>query len=119
MAKVVLILSVFLSCSILCLAQVDSARIQSTSTQQNITANQAEPDDDMNVFLITLAIAFFSAVLGAAVIGAFFAAFVFIIIVVGLTVGLFSTSLAVGLYKRSAGAGFKTFLVLLFPVFVR
>ncbi len=71
-------------------------------------------DDEFNVFLLSLATVFVCAMIGAAIAGAFAAALFFILLTALISVGILSTSVAVGLYKRSAAAGFKTLLVIVF-----
>ena len=71
-------------------------------------------DEEFNLFLFTLAFVFISAVVGAAIIGALAAAFLLFFIFSLISLGAISTSIGIGLYKRSYEAGFKTFLIIIF-----
>jgi hypothetical protein len=95
-------------------AQTDTT-IQKGSS---ITANEnnsgnTQPDDEFNVFLITFAIAFFSAILVASFFGAIAAIAVIGFIFLLITAGITSASILMGIYKRSFASGFKTFIIIL------
>lgn len=71
-------------------------------------------DDEFNVFLLSLATVFMCVMIGAAIVGAFAAALFFISLLALISLGILSASVAVGLYKRSVTAGFKTLLIIVF-----
>jgi hypothetical protein len=73
-------------------------------------------DDEFNLFLFSLLAIFFCAMIGAAIIGAMVAALVLFFLFALITVGVLSTSVMVGLYKRSFEAAFKSFLMILFAI---
>jgi len=72
-----------------------------------------EPDDEFNLFLLTFAIAFCSAIIGATIVGAFAAAIVFLFLFAMASAGILSTSILIGIYRRSIAAGFRAFLIIL------
>jgi hypothetical protein len=71
-------------------------------------------DEEMEVFLLVIAAIFVSGMIGAAIIGATAAALILFFLFGLLSIGVFSTSVLIGLYKRSFASGFKSFLMLLF-----
>jgi hypothetical protein len=73
-------------------------------------------DDEFNLFLFTLVFVFISGVAGAAIIGAMAAALLLFFIFSLISLGAISTSIGIGLYKRSYEAGFKTFFVIVFGI---
>ncbi|MFT3824633.1 MAG: hypothetical protein QM731_11960 [Chitinophagaceae bacterium] len=84
-----------------------------TTTAQITPITSTPPDDgDFTPFLLLFGITVLSFVFGAVAIGAFAAAFVLFTIVAMTGAGILSTSIIVGIYKRSFAAGFKTFLVI-------
>ena len=76
--------------------------------------NPPQPDEGMDVFLLTIATIFAGTIVGAAVVGAFAAAFAIGLVGLFFAIGLLSVSFLVGLYQRSLSAGFKTFIILVF-----
>jgi hypothetical protein len=73
-------------------------------------------DDEFKLFLFTLAFVFIAGVIGAAIVGGMAAALVLFFIFSLISLGAISTSVGVGLYKRSYEAGFKTFLIIVFSI---
>lgn len=71
-------------------------------------------DDKFNVFLLAIGTVFMCAMLGAAIVGAMLAALVTLLLLGLVALGVLSVSFTVGLYNRSIGAGFKTFLIIVF-----
>ncbi len=71
-------------------------------------------DDEFNLFLLSLLLIFVCAMIGAAIIGAMAATILLLFLFALMALGVLSTSIAVGLYKRSFSAGFKSFLMILF-----
>ncbi len=96
-------------------AQTDTTTIQkdSSAIANNDTSNKEAEDDGMNLFLITFAIAFFSAILVASFFGAIAAIVVIGFIFLLITAGITSASVLMGIYKRSFATGFKTFIIIL------
>lgn len=76
--------------------------------------NASQRDDDFTAFLLLFATFFACMAIGAAVIGAMAAALFCLLLFALIGFGLLSTSVAVGLYKRSVPAGFKTLLCIVF-----
>ena len=75
-----------------------------------------QQDEAMDLFLLIIGGLFMAAMLGSAIIGAFLAAFAILLFFSITTLGLVSTSVAIGLYKRSFTAGFKSFFLILFGI---
>lgn len=73
-------------------------------------------DEKMDMFLLVLGSVFMAAMSGAAIIGAFLAVFAILLLFSLTALGLVSTSIAIGLYKRSFTAGFKSFFLLFFGI---
>lgn len=73
-----------------------------------------QPDEVMDIFLRTVALIAICVMFGAAIVGAFAAAFVIGLIALFGGLGLVSISFVVGLHRRSLAAGFKTFIALFF-----
>ena len=94
------------------LAQNDSIKPVQTDTTsiKNYEAN--EPDDEFNLFLLTFAFAFFTAISIAAFIGVITAIAVILFIFLMISAGILSSSFLVGLYKKSFAAGFKTLMII-------
>ena len=77
------------------------------------TSPTPQPDDEFNLFLLSLAIAFFSVVIGAILAGGMLVAFALVGLFALVSAGVVSVGVVVGLYKRSVTAGFKTVLALI------
>jgi hypothetical protein len=97
-------------------AQSDSTLQDKKDTSTLMTAGgeqSSDPDDEeFNVMIFAIAIAFFGAALGAVMVGSF-AVVLFLGVVVLLTIaGIVSASLLIGLYNRSLQAGFKSLLLI-------
>lgn len=89
---------------------VDTARV-------NLPPGVSSPDDDeFNLFLLTLAIAFIAGLIIASLIGALAAMVILIFIFLLIGTGIISASFLIGFYKRSVTAGFRTFIVILSAV---
>lgn len=73
-------------------------------------------DEEFNLFLLSLASIFICAMIGAAIIGAIAASLFLFFVFALIALGVLSTSIALGLYKRSFSAGFQTFMMILFGV---
>jgi hypothetical protein len=86
-----------------------------TALGQNKEYDPAK-DDEFNIFLLSLATIFVCAMIGAAIVGAFAAAITLFFLFALIAVGVLSTSVAIGLYRRSFSAGFKSFLMILFGI---
>jgi hypothetical protein len=78
------------------------------------TGNPVYQDEGMDLFLLVLASIFMFAIFGAAIIGAFLASFAIILFFTLTALGMVSTSVAIGIYKRSFTAGFKSFFLIFF-----
>jgi len=86
-------------------ANKDSAFISNNSTHTD--------DEPFNIFLLFIGVSFICAMVGAAIIGAFGAALFLLLLFLFVVTGIASSSIVVGLHKRSLYAGFKTFVILL------
>lgn len=73
-------------------------------------------DEEFNLFLFAMLSIVVCAMMGAAIMIAVIAGLVLLFLFAFIAVGALSTSVAIGLYKRSYAAGFKSFLVILFVV---
>lgn len=71
-------------------------------------------DEGMDVFLFVFACTFFAVMIGAAVVGAFLAMLFVLSLLALVSLGIVSTSVFIGLYKRSLTVGFRTFTLLIF-----
>ncbi|HXO75748.1 MAG TPA: hypothetical protein VN824_10945, partial [Puia sp.] len=67
-----------------------------------------QPDDEFNIFLMSITIAFFGMVIGGALIGAFVATLLLLFLFALVSAGILSAGILTGLYRRSIAAGFKT-----------
>lgn len=74
------------------------------------------PDEEFNLFLLAMLSVGVFAMMGATIIGAVVASLILFFLFALIAVGVLSTSVAIGLYKRSYAAGFKSFLIILFTV---
>ena len=72
-----------------------------------------QPDDEFNIFLLAITIAFFSMVIGGALIGAFAATLLLLSLFALVSAGILSAGILTSLYRRSIAAGFKTILVII------
>ncbi|HWK04350.1 MAG TPA: hypothetical protein VNS58_11995 [Puia sp.] len=91
----------------------DQAPRKDTSVAATSTPNTpVPPDDEFNMFLLVLAITFFSVVIGAVIVGSFAAVLLLFFLFGLVSAGILTASLIVGLYTRSFSAGFKTLLVI-------
>jgi hypothetical protein len=78
------------------------------------SGNSVNPDDEFNLFLFSLLMIFICAMTGAAILGAMVATLILLFLLALLALGVLSTSVAIGLYRRSFAAGFKSFIMILF-----
>ncbi len=108
-------------CLILCFnvlisnAQTDTVRKQSvdSSIARNNISGTSAADDDFNAGLLLMASVVICAMVGAAIVGSFLAAFAFLLAIVFISAGIFSASLLIAFYKKSITTGFKTFVVII------
>lgn len=75
-------------------------------------AQTGQPDDGFNLFLLTLAIAFFSVVIGAILFGSLIVLLLLLAVFSLVSMGILSAGILVGWYRRSVAAGFKTVLMI-------
>jgi hypothetical protein len=66
------------------------------------------PDDEFNVFLLAVAIAFVCIVVGAILVGTLVVTLALLVIMGLVSAGILSAGMLVGLYRKSISAGFKT-----------
>lgn len=78
---------------------------------QALAQTTTPTDDEFNPAFIVLAVIFLVIMFGSIIIGAIVSAILLLLVFALVSAGILSTSLLVGLYKRSFSAGFKTFLV--------
>jgi hypothetical protein len=71
-----------------------------------------QPDDEFNIFLMAISIAFFSMILGGALIGVFAVTILLLALLALVLTGILSAGILAGLYRRSIAAGFRTILVI-------
>jgi hypothetical protein len=72
-----------------------------------------QPDDEFNIFLLAITIAFFSMVIGGALIGAFAAIILLLALLALVSTGILSAGILSALYRRSIAAGFRTILLII------
>jgi hypothetical protein len=82
-------------------------------TQSLTDPSTPQPDDEFNIFLVVITIAFFSMVIGGALIGAIAVIVLLLSLFALVSAGILSAGLLVGLYRRSIAASFKTVLVII------
>ncbi|HEY4110966.1 hypothetical protein [Puia sp.] len=68
----------------------------------------AQPDDEFNLFLLAIAIAFVCIVVGATLVGSMVVTLAMLVLFGLVTAGIVSAGILVGLYRKSMSAGFKT-----------
>ena len=68
------------------------------------------PDDEFNVFLLAIAIAFICIVVGSTLVGTMVVTLGLLALFGLVTAGILSAGILVGLYRKSVSAGFKTFM---------
>lgn len=73
-------------------------------------------DEEFNIFLLLFATVFVCGLFGAAVVGAVIASLIAFAVFGLIGFGILSTSVAVGLYRKSLTAGFRTFLMIVFGI---
>jgi hypothetical protein len=66
------------------------------------------PDDEFNLFLFAIAIAFVCIVVGATLVGSMVVTLALLVLLGLVTAGVLSAGVLVGLYRKSISAGFKT-----------
>ena len=71
-----------------------------------------QPEEEFNVFLFAIAIAFLCIVVGAALFGSIVVSFAMLVLFGLVTAGILSAGVLVGLYRKSIGAGFKTVMAI-------
>ena len=69
-------------------------------------------DDEFNVFLLAVAIAFVCIVFGATLIGSMVATMAMLALFGMVVAGILSAAVLVGLYRKSVGAGFKAVIAI-------
>jgi hypothetical protein len=74
------------------------------------------PDEGMEIFLLSIMTIFFAVLAGAAVAGIVLGMVILCGITVLIGLGIISTSVMIGLYRRSIASGFKSFLVISFII---
>jgi hypothetical protein len=72
------------------------------------TDSGLRPDEEFNVFLLAIAIAFVCIVVGATLVGSMLVSIALLVLLGLVTAGVLSAGVLVGLYRKSIGAGFKT-----------
>jgi len=77
---------------------------------QDAISPSPSTEDDFTPFMLTLVLVAVGVLIGSILVGAVAALLVLTFLFVLLSAGVLSTSIVVGLYKRSIAAGFKTLL---------
>ncbi|HEV2482249.1 MAG TPA: hypothetical protein VGS79_21440 [Puia sp.] len=97
----------------------DSARLRHDSAKLTDTAKSAAAnagstqDDDMDMFLLFYGIAFICIAFGAVFVGAAVLVGFLAVLFLLVSAGVFSTSVLMGMYRRSVAAGFRTLLMII------
>lgn len=73
-------------------------------------------EEEFNLFLFSMLVIFFCVMIGAAIIGAMLAALFLSFVFSLMALGVLSTSIAIGLYKKSFSTGFKSFIMIIFGI---
>ena len=97
-------------------AQTDTIHHIEKDSTNTTTANDykiPEPDEEFNIFLFAIATVFISVMIGSAIIGAFAATLFLLLVFLFVSAGILSTSVIIGIYKKSLRSGFKSFLVII------
>jgi hypothetical protein len=71
-----------------------------------------QPDEEFNLFLIAVGIAFLCIVIGAILVGSLIATLSMLALFGLVAAGVLSAGILVGLYRKSIGAGFKTVIAI-------
>ena len=71
-------------------------------------ADGLKPDDEFNLFLLAIAIAFASIVVGATLVGSMLVTLALLVVFGLVTTGILSAGVLVGFYRKSVSSGFKT-----------
>jgi hypothetical protein len=79
-------------------------------------AQESANDEEFNIFLMLLLTIFVCGMFGAAVVGAMIASLLAVTVFCLTVFGIVSTSIVVGVYKKSLSAGFRTFLLIFFGI---
>ena len=91
----------------------DTAKAAVINPSPNTDLSIPQPDDEFNIFLLAITIAFFSMVIGGALIGAFAAILLLLALLALVSTGILSAGILSALYRRSIAAGFRTMLVII------
>jgi hypothetical protein len=89
------------------------AKAATTTPSPNTDLSIPQPDDEFNIFLLAITIAFFSMVIGGALIGAFAATLLLLSLFALVSAGILSAGLLAALYRRSIAAGFRTMVLII------
>jgi hypothetical protein len=73
----------------------------------------AQPDDEFNLFLLAIAIAFVCIVVGSVFVGSMLVILVLFALLGLVTAGIVSAGVMMGLYRKSISAGFKTVIAII------
>jgi hypothetical protein len=76
------------------------------------TAPGQQADDEFNLFLMAVGIAFLCIVVGATIVGSLIATLSMLVLFGLVTAGVLSAGILVGFYRKSIGAGFKTVIAI-------
>lgn len=68
------------------------------------------PEEEFNLFLFSIAIAFICIVVGATLVGSMVVSLALLVLLGLVTAGILSAGVLVGLYRKSISAGFKTIM---------
>lgn len=71
-----------------------------------------QPEEEFNVFLFSIAIAFICIVVGATLVGSMVVTLALLVVFGLVTAGILSAGVLVGLYRKSISAGFKTVIAI-------
>lgn len=71
-----------------------------------------QPDEEFNVFLLSIAIAFICIVVGATLVGSMVVTLALLALLGLVTAGILSAGVLVGLYRKSFSAGFKAVMAI-------
>lgn len=86
----------------------DTARTHSSTNA--LADPSSQPDDEFNLFLLTIGLAVICIIIGATIVGSAAATLFLLLLFILVSAGILSAGILVGLYRRSVAAAFKTIL---------
>jgi hypothetical protein len=92
-------------------SQPDTTRTHSSTSA--LANPSTQPDDEFNIFLLTIALSAACVIIGATIVGAAAATLFLLLLFTLVSAGIVSAGILIGLYRRSVSAAFKSILALI------